>query len=149
MRENERAELILIDHEISPSQAFNLAKEVGGEVMDRTDGDPGDLPPPRSLALCARAGRDRPAGLHGAAPARSGQAGRPEGPGAQRHRRAGAAASRTASSTGARSATALPSCRRSSMRWSSRGRRSAPGGRSARVSRAWRSSAIRMRASPP
>src|SRR5918992_1695114 len=30
------AELILIDHEISPSQAFNLAKEVGGEVMDRT-----------------------------------------------------------------------------------------------------------------
>jgi GTP-binding protein HflX len=30
------AELVLIDHEISPSQAFNLAKEVGGEVMDRT-----------------------------------------------------------------------------------------------------------------
>ena len=30
------AGLILIDHEISPSQAFNLAKEVGGEVMDRT-----------------------------------------------------------------------------------------------------------------
>jgi len=36
MREQERADLILIDHEISPSQAFNLAKEVGGEVMDRT-----------------------------------------------------------------------------------------------------------------
>jgi GTP-binding protein HflX len=30
------AEVILIDHEISPSQAFNLAKEVGVEVMDRT-----------------------------------------------------------------------------------------------------------------
>jgi GTP-binding protein HflX len=30
------AGLILIDHEISPSQAFNLAKEVGAEVMDRT-----------------------------------------------------------------------------------------------------------------
>ena len=30
------ADLILIDHEISPSQAFNLASEVGGEVMDRT-----------------------------------------------------------------------------------------------------------------
>jgi GTPase len=30
------ARLILIDHEISPSQAFNLAKEVGGEVLDRT-----------------------------------------------------------------------------------------------------------------
>ena len=31
-----RAEVVLIDHEISPSQAFNLAKEVGAEVMDRT-----------------------------------------------------------------------------------------------------------------
>ena len=30
------AEIVLIDHEISPSQAFNLAKEVGVEVMDRT-----------------------------------------------------------------------------------------------------------------
>ena len=30
------AHLVLIDHEISPSQAFNLAKEVGAEVMDRT-----------------------------------------------------------------------------------------------------------------
>ncbi len=29
-------DLILIDHEISPSQAFNLAKECGAEVMDRT-----------------------------------------------------------------------------------------------------------------
>ena len=27
---------MLIDHEISPSQAFNLEKEVGAEVMDRT-----------------------------------------------------------------------------------------------------------------
>src|SRR5436190_24266762 len=31
-----RADAILIDHDISPSQAFNLEKEVGGEVMDRT-----------------------------------------------------------------------------------------------------------------
>ena len=31
-----RAEILLIDHEISPSQAFNLAKEVGVEVLDRT-----------------------------------------------------------------------------------------------------------------
>jgi GTPase len=30
------AQVVLIDHEISPSQAFNLAKEVGSEVMDRT-----------------------------------------------------------------------------------------------------------------
>src|SRR2546422_7566870 len=36
MREQEAADLILIDHEISPSQAFNLAKEAGCEVMDRT-----------------------------------------------------------------------------------------------------------------
>ena len=32
----ERADVVLIDHEISPSQAFNLEKEVGCEVMDRT-----------------------------------------------------------------------------------------------------------------
>ncbi|HSG77237.1 MAG TPA: GTPase HflX [Burkholderiales bacterium] len=30
------ADLVLVDHEISPSQAFNLGKEVGCEVMDRT-----------------------------------------------------------------------------------------------------------------
>jgi GTP-binding protein HflX len=36
LREAQSAGAILIDHEISPSQAFNLAKEVGGEVMDRT-----------------------------------------------------------------------------------------------------------------
>src|SRR5688500_8449735 len=36
MREHEAAQLVLIDHEISPSQAFNLEKEVGCEVMDRT-----------------------------------------------------------------------------------------------------------------
>src|SRR6202165_4590219 len=36
MREQEAADLILIDHEISPSQAFNLEKEAGCEVMDRT-----------------------------------------------------------------------------------------------------------------
>src|SRR4051812_569703 len=35
-REELAADLILIDHEISPSQSFNLEKEVGGEVMDRT-----------------------------------------------------------------------------------------------------------------
>jgi len=29
-------DVILVDHEISPSQAFNLEKEVGREVMDRT-----------------------------------------------------------------------------------------------------------------
>src|SRR5205809_7453046 len=36
LREGHGAAAILIDHEISPSQAFNLEKEVGGEVMDRT-----------------------------------------------------------------------------------------------------------------
>src|SRR3954471_17300816 len=34
--EENGAEVILIDHEISPSQAFNLEKETGAEVMDRT-----------------------------------------------------------------------------------------------------------------
>jgi len=32
----DRADIILVDHEISPSQAHNLEKEVGCEVMDRT-----------------------------------------------------------------------------------------------------------------
>src|SRR5436190_2194039 len=36
LREEHAAAAILIDHEISPSQMFNLEKEVGGEVMDRT-----------------------------------------------------------------------------------------------------------------
>ena len=36
LREEHSADAILIDHEISPSQAFNLEKEVGCEVMDRT-----------------------------------------------------------------------------------------------------------------
>jgi GTPase len=36
LREEHAARAILIDHEISPSQAFNLEKEVGCEVMDRT-----------------------------------------------------------------------------------------------------------------
>src|SRR5256714_13627866 len=36
LREQESADAILIDHEISPSQAFNLEKEAGAEVMDRT-----------------------------------------------------------------------------------------------------------------
>src|SRR5687768_14772375 len=36
LREKHSADAILIDHEISPSQAFNLEKEVGCEVIDRT-----------------------------------------------------------------------------------------------------------------
>src|SRR5688572_10473714 len=36
LREKHSADAILIDHENSPSQMFNLEKEVGGEVMDRT-----------------------------------------------------------------------------------------------------------------
>jgi len=36
LREQHAADAILVDHEISPSQSFNLEKEVGCEVMDRT-----------------------------------------------------------------------------------------------------------------
>jgi GTPase len=36
LREERSADVILIDHEVSPSQAFNLEKECGCEVMDRT-----------------------------------------------------------------------------------------------------------------
>jgi GTP-binding protein HflX len=34
--ESEQAELILVDHEIGPSQARNLEKATGGDVLDRT-----------------------------------------------------------------------------------------------------------------
>ena len=34
--EAERANVVLIDHEISPSQTFTLEKELGCQVMDRT-----------------------------------------------------------------------------------------------------------------
>src|SRR4029078_12504006 len=34
--ETRRADIVLVDHEISPSQARNLEIEVGCEVMDRT-----------------------------------------------------------------------------------------------------------------
>jgi GTP-binding protein HflX len=36
LREEEGADVVLIDHEISPSQSFTLEKEIGCEVMDRT-----------------------------------------------------------------------------------------------------------------
>src|SRR5881392_2244834 len=36
LREQDAVDVILVDHEISPSQQFNLEKEVGCEVMDRT-----------------------------------------------------------------------------------------------------------------
>src|SRR6266446_5384344 len=36
MREQESADVILIDHEISPSHAHRLEKEAGCELMDRT-----------------------------------------------------------------------------------------------------------------
>jgi GTP-binding protein HflX len=36
LREQAAADVVLIDHEISPSQQFALTKEVGCEVMDRT-----------------------------------------------------------------------------------------------------------------
>src|SRR5688572_33485060 len=36
LREEHAADAVLIDHEISPSQAFNLEKQVGCEVIDRT-----------------------------------------------------------------------------------------------------------------
>jgi GTP-binding protein HflX len=36
LREQNAADVVLVDHEISPSQQFALTKEVGCEVMDRT-----------------------------------------------------------------------------------------------------------------
>ena len=143
------ADVILVDHEISPSQAHNLEKEVGCEVMDRTM---------VILEIFHRHARSRAARAQveiarlGYMAPRLREAAKLAGPqGRQRSGIGGRGArrSRTASSTGARSATASPSCRRSSTRWTSSARRSAPGGRSARGSRAWRWSATRTRASPP
>jgi len=143
-----RTDLVLVDHEISPSQSHTLEKDVGCEVMDRTMvileifHRHARSRAARAQVEIARLGYMAPrlreaAKLAGPKDrARSGTGGRSGG-------------ESQASSTGARSATASPSCKRSSTRWSSSARRSAPGGRSARGSRAWRSSATPTRASPP
>ena len=43
-------EVLLVDHEISPSQARNLEIDVGCEVMDRTMVILGNFPPQRPFA---------------------------------------------------------------------------------------------------
>ena len=66
--ELEGIQVLLIDHEISPSQA-QPGEGRGMRGDGPHHGDPGDLPPPRALARRACAGGDRAPGLHGAAPA--------------------------------------------------------------------------------
>ncbi len=93
-------------------------------------GHPRNLPPPRALPRCARAGGDRaPAATWRRACARRRSwPGRKGGSAAASA--AAAPASRTPSWTSARSATASPNCSRKSPRWMSSARRSARGGRS-------------------
>ena len=53
-------EAVLVDHDISPSQARNLEKATGVEVLDRRPSS-WRFSPPRPLARGQGAGRDRPA----------------------------------------------------------------------------------------
>ncbi len=82
-------EAILVDHEISPSQARNLEMEVGCEVMDRTMVILEIFHRNARSRRGQGAGGDRPPRLHGAAPARGRQAGRAAGAAAERRRRPG------------------------------------------------------------
>ena len=116
--------MILVDHEISPSQARNLEKEAGCEVMDRTM---------VILEIFHRHARSRAARAQveiarlGYMAPRMREAAKlagPQGRGRSGVGGRGAGESRT-SSTGARSATASPSWRRSSPRWAPSARRSA------------------------
>ncbi len=52
---------MLVDHDLSPSQARNLERATGAEVLDRSARDPRDLPAPRAQPRGAPAGRDRAA----------------------------------------------------------------------------------------
>ena len=120
-------EAILVDHEISPSQARNLEKETGCGVMDRT------------MVILEI--------FHNNARSRAASARPPSWPG----RRVGnaavsaavAPANRIPNSTAARSATALPNCNSKSSPWKPSARRSAP---VARNVRAW--PALRWSATP-
>ena len=147
-RADTRAERDPVDHEISPSQACNLEKEVGCEVMDRTMvileifHRHARSRSARAQVEIARLGYMAPRLREAAKLAgpkdrqRSGTGGRGARRVARRarpaqdprpHRRAAAGARRDGSSSA---------------------RRSAPGGRSARASRAWRWSDTPTRASP-
>ncbi len=134
LREEQSAKAILIDHDISPSQAFNLEKEVGGEVMDRTT---------VILEIFHRHASSRFARAQ-VEIARLGYM----GPRLREAAKQAGPKDRARSGT-ARFATASPSCRRSSTRWPSSARPSARGATSAKDWRAWRSSATPMPASPP
>jgi GTP-binding protein HflX len=135
-------EALLVDHEISPSQARNLEKEVGCEVMDRTM---------VILEIFHRNARSRAAKAQveiarlGYMAPRLREAAKLAGPqGRQRSGVGGAVpANRTPSSTAARSATASPNCRKSSP-WMPSARPSARAARNARAWPAWRWSATPM-----
>ena len=101
-----KAGLVLLDHERRPSQARNLEKETGAEVMDRTA---------VILEIFHRHARSRAAKaqveivrLEYMAP-RLREAGKGRGPAARRHRRQGRGRVGRWSWTAARSAIASPS----------------------------------------
>jgi hypothetical protein len=140
-------EAILVDHEISPTQARNLEVEAGCPVMDRTM---------VILEIFHRNARSRAARAQveiarlGYMAPRLREMAKLAGPqGRQRSGVGGRGAGEsTPSSTGARSATASPSCSSRSPRWSSSARPSALAARAARASPRWRWWATPTPASP-
>jgi GTP-binding protein HflX len=141
-------EAILVDHEISPSQARNLEKEVGCEVMDRTM---------VILEIFHRNARSRAARAQveiarlGYMAPRLREAAKLAGPqGRQRSGVGGRGAGESQPRwTAARSATASPNCSSKSLPWRPSARPSAPAARSGRAWPAWRWSATPMPASRP
>ncbi len=121
----EKATFVVVDHEISPSQARNLERATGAEVLDRT----GVI-----VEIFHRHAKSREAKLeveiarlNYVAPACARAAAAPIGSAAASAARA--RASRRWSSTSARSATASPSCARSSSGSRKSSRRAGPSGR--------------------
>ena len=106
-----RPTVVLVDHDLTPSQQRNLEKATGVEVLDRTrvilEIFHRHAQDPRGAA----AGRDRAAQVPRAAPARGRRRRRPR---ARRRRRQGRGRELRSSSIAGASATASPSCATSS-----------------------------------
>ena len=139
---------ILVDHEISPSQARNLEKEVGCEVMDRTM---------VILEIFHRNARSRAARAQveiarlGYMAPRLREAAKLAGPqGRQRSGVGGRGGGESHTELDRRKIRdRIAELQRKSPRWMSSARRSVRGDKSAKGWRVWRSSAIQTPASPP
>ena len=83
--ELEQASVVVVDHELTPSQARNLERATGAQVLDRTGRHRRHLPPPRAQPRGAAGGRDRPPDVRRAPVARvDGRQGAPARQGSRR-----------------------------------------------------------------